>query len=956
MRGIILSVLIVSIWSNVEAQDWRLDYQKKIDTVRKSVIKVDFINGTSDEIVQVRILQKTHDFKWGSTININLVNKIIAEGYEIGSDHPYYNHFLNFNSVTVENAGKWKGWLKPEWRKTYGEMRDWFTTQNIANRGHGTIWESTRFSAVPDFILDETDTAVVRAKIKEHILDQIEELKDEIYELDLVNEPVHEQKIIKDILKVESAAAERAKWHKWARAAAPNLPLVLNEFDLIQSGNDFHTRYVTYVNDYIANGGPVDMIGMQGHFFGAMPEVSELQRRIDELKILNLPMHVTEFDMQESKYEDMEKILYTVFAEPYMTGFTLWGAWDGLQWRNNAPIYAKNWSVKSSGKAYFDLVKGLWSTDSTLVGSEGFVLNAYKGELEAIVEKDGRTLVVPFTLTSDTAMIAIDLSLISNLKPGIEITEEPKISYCENNLIEMEISASDQDGEIREIRFFFDGIKLKTVAGNSASFDQRAVSIGNHSIYAEVIDDKGAITRSDSYDIEVMAQSFNKAFDIIYPNQGIATVGSTSVDILLEWPYNAQNIVSVIAESENGQTLFEAGEEIDIINFSTSSQQGSHEVFITAFDKYGCSQEEIFRYSVFAPDSQNKIISKIQSGIHDSEQLGNGSNEYNGDLDLGQNLAGLYFNYPSLPYGVAIDSAFLQFSSERGLQTGAVTLSISADRDNFPAMLVGFNNLSNRKKTSTVLWDIPDWEVVNERGSKQRTPDLKSIIQELVDNENRSFFSPLVILMGLSTGDAKRSTYGYDQLASAAPELIVYFTMAGLEAPETPDNLINLSQDETKLALKWEDLKPALSTGYYIYRDGIRVNDFPQKELSYSIDTAGLASPTDFSVTAINHYLKESVPSNIYTYQKPIIVLPLSSEKSRHSLYPNPVEDVLHLESKSLHSWKVSDLSGKQYSIQLIENDHEIVSWIVADLPVGLYFLNTTDKQGNEKNYKFLKN
>ena len=188
-----------------------------------------------------------------------------------------------------------------------------------------------------------------------------------MYELDLVNEFVNEAEIVKLVLDLPPGQRpkEHAQWYKWAKSAAPAIDLVANEYNLFQSGNNFHLTFVDYIRKMLAEGAPVDVIGMQGHFFGNMPSYQELKKRLSEVAVLGLPMVVTEFDMKGSSYTDMERVLYAVFSEPLVHGFTIWGAWDGKQWRNNAAMYNQDWTIKESGRAWLDLVKGTWWTDTT---------------------------------------------------------------------------------------------------------------------------------------------------------------------------------------------------------------------------------------------------------------------------------------------------------------------------------------------------------------------------------------------------------------------------------------------------------------------------------------------------------------------------------------------------------------------------------------------------------------
>lgn len=43
----------------------------------------------------------------------------------------------------------------------------------------------------------------------------------------------------------------------------------------------------------------------------------------------------------------------------------MWGFWDGSHWKNNAPLYRRDWSIKPAGEAFLELVKKKWQTEAT---------------------------------------------------------------------------------------------------------------------------------------------------------------------------------------------------------------------------------------------------------------------------------------------------------------------------------------------------------------------------------------------------------------------------------------------------------------------------------------------------------------------------------------------------------------------------------------------------------------
>ena len=81
--------------------------------------------------------------------------------------------------------------------------------------------------------------------------------------------------------------------------------------------------------------------------------------------------------------------------------------------------------------------------------------------------------------------------------------------------------------------------------------------------------------------------------------------------------------------------------------------------------------------------------------------------------------------------------------------------------------------MANRiRTTASVAWDnVPAWGSVGESGVKQQTPDLKTIIQEVV---NRSGWASNALVF-LITGTGKRVAESYTEVVKA-PLLHVEYT------------------------------------------------------------------------------------------------------------------------------------------------------------------------------------
>ncbi len=87
---------------------------------------------------------------------------------------------------------------------------------------------------------------------------------------------------------------------KWARAADPNAKLLLNDFNN-ETENGISNAMFDYIKAAKARGVPIDGIGMQMHLDAARPPSKEaMTKNMQRFAVLNVPVYVTEFDINSS--------------------------------------------------------------------------------------------------------------------------------------------------------------------------------------------------------------------------------------------------------------------------------------------------------------------------------------------------------------------------------------------------------------------------------------------------------------------------------------------------------------------------------------------------------------------------------------------------------------------------------------------------------------------------------
>jgi hypothetical protein len=142
---------------------------------------------------------------------------------------------------------------------------------------------------------------------------------------------------------------------------------------------------------------------------------------------------------------------------------------------------------------------------------------------------------------------------------------------------------------------------------------------------------------------------------------------------------------------------------------------------------------------------------------------------------------GLRFTNVTVPSGAIVLGATIQFRAGAA-SSGPAQLTLQGQADDNPTTFVALRqSISFRPRTAAaVSWTPPSWESPGEAGAAQRTADLTSVIQEIIDRPGWASGNALAIII---TGTGHRvatsheaGDYGaallhieYGGLASAAP-------------------------------------------------------------------------------------------------------------------------------------------------------------------------------------------
>ena len=430
-----------STYAGREGTDsWREDADQRIELERKSGVTVNVTdaNGQPLKGAVVSLRQTNHEFKFGSAIS--------AYGGKLdpnGNDQSLkYQSEINrlFNTVVIENALKWPGWLNDPARGEQGV--DFATDNDLYVRGHNIIWPSRTF--MPASVWADYDTRVandgetsanawLKTTIENHIDGLLSTFDGSISEWDVVNEPFANHDVM-DLLGDNIVI----DWFQRVRDFDSNIKLTLNDYGIfsLNGGNTNHRANFDYWLGLLNDQGLLDVIGEQSHYNDAsLTDIAVLgQLIVDYNSQFLAPIAITEFDI-DSKDEQLQAdylrdYMTMSFSQSAVTEFLHWGFWQSSHWLPDAALYRSDFSAKPNGQAYEDLVFGQWWSDVQGTTRTGAVTaNVFRGDYDVLVEYDGQTYTGVVSVDdSGNSSVTINVPMTPiNYTPAIEV-DQPSVS------------------------------------------------------------------------------------------------------------------------------------------------------------------------------------------------------------------------------------------------------------------------------------------------------------------------------------------------------------------------------------------------------------------------------------------------------------------------------------------------------------------------------------------------
>ncbi|MDX1430301.1 MAG: hypothetical protein R3282_08440, partial [Rhodothermales bacterium] len=137
-------------------------------------------------------------------------------------------------------------------------------------------------------------------------------------------------------------------------------------------------------------------------------------------------------------------------------------------------------------------------------------------------------------------------------------------------------------------------------------------------------------------------------------------------------------------------------------------------------------------------------------------------------------MVGMRFTSVDVPQGATITSAYIQFKVDE-TNSGSADLTFRGQAaGNAAAFSSSDHNLSSRATTSaSASWQPAAWTSTGEASADQRTPELASIVQEIVSRGDWTSGNAMAFFV---TGSGERTAESYNGDSNGAPLLHIEWT------------------------------------------------------------------------------------------------------------------------------------------------------------------------------------
>lgn len=404
---------------------------------------------------------------------------------------------------------------------------------------------------------------------------------------------------------------------------------------------------------------------------------------------------------------------------------------------------------------------------------------------------DFRTAVLADNLNRKEIYLALKArrfftTLDKNIALSFKIDNSEMGSIVESGSSSLQIEAFDQDREIfTTVRLFKNGIELSVWNINSTNINiSTELEITDGDFYYIIVQQQdGDQAISSPIWVDDAKFGVNEQPGCIISNPGSETRYAIGTDISIKSSaYDNDGIVSKVIFFANGNYISTDYETPFETNWQVAS--GMNSIVAKAYDNNNSFKysDPVTLYGLTSTALANTYHTEYQvrESINDVEEAGDGSVDITStDIELtdepwqGNQTVGLRFPGINVPQGAIITSAYLQFTVDEQSNTSTNVSIYGHNTANSEVFTSDDYTVSSRETTSSqVDWNIDPWNNVGQSGESQRSPNLSSIVQEIVNRDDYERFNAMSFIL---TGSGVRIAESYDGSPVGAPVLFIEY-------------------------------------------------------------------------------------------------------------------------------------------------------------------------------------
>jgi endo-1,4-beta-xylanase len=258
-----------------------------------------------------------------------------------------------FDSVTPENAMKWESVEPQRGVNTFGpadSIVDFARAHDQLVRGHTLVWHNQLPSWLTSGVSGGTISPTeLRDILRQHIFTEAGHFKGQVYAWDVVNEAVNDDAAgsLRNTIWLQNLGAGYiADALRWAHQADPHAKLYLNDYNIEWIGPK-SDAYYNLAKELLAEGVPLDGIGIQGHLDIQYGFPDSLAANIKRFTDLGLEVSITELDVRVfttgvspedfaaelTKQADYyRQVVDACLTQRQCVSITVWGFSDKYSW------------------------------------------------------------------------------------------------------------------------------------------------------------------------------------------------------------------------------------------------------------------------------------------------------------------------------------------------------------------------------------------------------------------------------------------------------------------------------------------------------------------------------------------------------------------------------------------------------------------------------------------------